>query len=65
MADYKQMYRIMFRAMTKAIEILEEAQQRCEEMYIATDDEFRAEPGFKLTVIENTPDLTEPPDDKY
>ena len=39
MADYKEMYRELFIATTKAIEILVEAQQKCEEMYIEAEDE--------------------------
>ena len=34
MADYKEMYREMFIAATKAIEVLVEAQQKCEDLYI-------------------------------
>ena len=39
MTDYKEMYRELFIATTKAIEILVEAQQKCEEMYIEAEDE--------------------------
>ncbi len=38
MTDYKEMYRELFIATTKAIEILIEAQQKCEEMYIEAED---------------------------
>ena len=38
MNDYKEMYREMFVAATKAIEILVEAQQKCEEIYINAED---------------------------
>lgn len=38
MTDYKEMYREMFIAATKAIEILIEAQQKCEEVYIEAED---------------------------
>ncbi len=34
MENYKEMYRELFIAVTKAIRILEEAQQKCEEIYI-------------------------------
>lgn len=37
MPDYKEMYRALFSETTKAISILQKAQQRTEEMYI-TDD---------------------------
>ena len=33
-ADYKEMYLTMMRASEKAIRILIEAQQKCEEMYV-------------------------------
>ncbi len=38
MENYKEMYRELFIAVTKAVRILEEAQQKCEEMYIETED---------------------------
>ena len=38
MADYKKMYFKLFRATTKAIDILVEAQQECEEMYISAEE---------------------------
>ena len=42
MADYKNMYLQLFRATEKAINILIEAQQTCEEMYLAEPElEFR------------------------
>ena len=53
MPDYKEMYFKMVRASERAINILIEAQQRCEELYIF---ETKAE----LTVLpgkENTPEL--------
>ena len=34
MPDYKEMYLIMMRAATKAIDVLIEAQQQCEELYL-------------------------------
>ena len=40
MADYKEMYLTMVRATEKAINILIEAQQKCEDIYInASSDE--------------------------
>ncbi len=38
MTDYKKMYRELFTATTKAIEILIEAQQKCEEIYISAEE---------------------------
>ncbi|MBQ9521477.1 MAG: hypothetical protein IJR72_02775 [Oscillospiraceae bacterium] len=38
MADWKEMYLKMFRASEKAMRILEEAQQECEEMYMRDGD---------------------------
>ena len=38
MADYAEMYRVLFRAMTKVIDIMQEAQRATEEMYISVDD---------------------------
>lgn len=35
MPDYKEMYLIMMRAVEKAANLLIEAQQKCEELYIA------------------------------
>lgn len=37
MPDYKEMYRVLFSETTKAISILQKAQQRTEEMYISDD----------------------------
>lgn len=37
MAPYKEMYCELFRSVTKAIEILQQAQARMEEMYINAD----------------------------
>ena len=37
--QYEQMYYEMARAVEKAVRILIEAQQRCEEMYISRPDE--------------------------
>lgn len=37
MADYREMYRKLFQATTKAIDILQKAQQETEELYISSD----------------------------
>ena len=41
MADWKEMYLTMFRANEKAMQILEAAQQECEEMYMRDGDPER------------------------
>lgn len=38
MADYKKMYLTAMDAMEKAIVLLEEAQRKCEDIYIETDE---------------------------
>ena len=38
MTNYKEMYRELFIATTKAIETLVEAQQNCEEMYMEAEE---------------------------
>lgn len=38
MPDYKEMYLTLIRATEKAINILIEAQQKCEEQYLAEDE---------------------------
>ncbi len=38
MADYKKMYSILFNEMSKAIDILQQAQIKTEEMFISADD---------------------------
>lgn len=38
MTDYKELYLTMFRASEKAIELLVEAQRKCEELYINSHD---------------------------
>ena len=38
MADYAKMYKVLFRATTKAIEDLKAAQIAAEEIYISADD---------------------------
>lgn len=37
MADYPEMYKTLFQAMTQAIDILQEAQRKTEEMYISAE----------------------------
>lgn len=37
MPDYKEMYHILFHEMTKAISVLQNVQQKTEEMYIGDD----------------------------
>ena len=37
MPDYKTMYLHLFQETTKAIEVLQKAQQQCEEMYVNED----------------------------
>lgn len=37
MADYQEMYRKLFQATTKAINLLQQAQQETEEIYISSD----------------------------
>lgn len=38
MADYRTMYLELFRATTQAIELLQKAQQKTEEIYVSTGD---------------------------
>lgn len=38
MADYAEMYKVLFRAVTKAIEDLQNAQVAAEEIYISGDE---------------------------
>ena len=38
MPDYKKMYYELFRASEEAIRVLTEAQQRCEELYVSSED---------------------------
>ena len=49
MADYKEMYLKMMRASEEAIRILIQAQQECEEMYLAAEEE--------PTAKENSPEF--------
>ena len=45
MPDYKEMYLTMVRATERAINILIEAQQKCEEMYVGSSDEEEGIPS--------------------
>jgi len=38
MPDYEEMYKVLFRSMTQAITILQEAQQYAEKIYISSDE---------------------------
>ncbi len=51
MPDYKEMYRIMFTAMTEAIFILQEAQIKCEELYMEAEPEADRQTIIKLREI--------------
>ncbi len=55
MPDYKTLYITMVRKMEKAINILIEAQRKCEELYISTQD-----PQIKI-INDNADNLDEPP----
>lgn len=48
MADYKEMYLTLLDATEKALELLIEAQRKCEELYIS------AEPMNKIICLERT-----------
>ncbi len=39
MADYKEMYETMVRASEKALNIIIDAQRKCEEVYLAAEEE--------------------------
>lgn len=49
MSDYKELYKMLFQAVTKSIYILQEAQQKCEEMYMKT----AAEEGERRDIYQN------------
>ena len=52
MSDYKEMYKIMFQAVTKAIYTLQEAQVKCEELYVAnSEDQVAREEILKVREI--------------
>jgi len=54
MADYAEMYKKLFRSQTKAIQILQNAQQDTEEMFMTAPDN-------NVTVLENKkPDKKSP-----
>lgn len=50
MADYQKMYRKLFQATTRAIELLQQAQQETEEIYISSD-----EPELQLVKQKDAP----------
>lgn len=49
MPDYKEMYLTMTRAMEKAIRIIIEAQQVCEELYLSDGEPSQSLPENSLT----------------
>ena len=58
MADYPEMYRLLFRSVTQAITILQEAQQSTEDMFVS------AEPvNVRLLGIKPAPDNDDSGDD--
>lgn len=52
MPDYKEMYLTLFRATEQAINLLIDAQQQCEELYMAS-------PQVDLIVLSKNPDREE------
>ena len=50
MADYKKMYLTALDAIERAMALLEEAEQTCEELYVQTCDEENA-PKLRLYLI--------------
>jgi len=48
MADYAEMYKVLLRSVTQAIDILQKAQQTTEEIYISADD-----PIIKIILPDN------------
>ena len=55
MPDYKEMYLTLFRATEKAINILIDAQQECEEMYLNRTNASIFCPNAALVVYLNAP----------
>lgn len=55
MANYKEMYEKLFRSQTKAIHILQEAQQATEDMFIEAK-----EPDIRLLSIPENKDCSTP-----
>ena len=47
MADYKKMYLTAVDAMEKAMTLLEEAQRKCDDIYIETDDTEKEPAGLE------------------
>ena len=58
MADYKRMYLTLFRTQTKAIELLQEAQQTTEDIYVETEPD-----GPKLLTLFKNDDKPVPESD--
>lgn len=56
MADYQKMYRKLFQATTKAIELLQQAQQETEEIYISSD-----QPELHLVKQQDAPSKSSKP----
>ena len=56
MPDYKEMYLTLMRETEKAIRILVQAQQRCEELYCCDDDSDLQLFPFKTNACEKTDD---------
>lgn len=52
MANYEKMYKTLFMACEKAMNILEEAQKECEEMYIGGDKNLPRLKIFSSDMIE-------------
>lgn len=59
MADYKTMYEKLFRSQTKAIQILQEAQQVTEDMFIDA-----REPDIRLLPLDENTDEPTPEKEK-
>ena len=53
--DYKAMYFSLFRSVTKAIDLLQNAQQECEELYLAADDESEPDANTDMMNEKNPP----------
>ena len=52
MADYAAMYKALFRAQSKAIEILQKGQQEAEEIFIRSEEEEEKKGQITLLPIE-------------
>ena len=58
MADYREMYLRLFRATTRAIEMLTEAQQECEEIYLSAEEEMLPLPVSEDAAAKRNKDRT-------